>query len=80
MNFISALLSLIGVLIVILLGESTINFSIWVLPIAAGGFIYIAVADMIPELHKTKDARHSFLQLFAVLAGIGAMFLLTLVE
>ena len=50
------------------------------LPIAAGGFIYIAVADLIPELHKTKDTKHSIMQIVAVVVGVVAMVLLTYVE
>ena len=38
-----------------------------ILPIAAGGFIYIAVADLIPELQKTKEIRYSILQIAAII-------------
>ncbi len=80
LNFLSALLSIAGVVLVLLLGSAAENFSVYFVPVAAGGFIYIAMADLIPELHKTKEGKNSFLQLFAVLAGIGAMLALTLVE
>jgi zinc transporter ZupT len=50
------------------------------LPIAAGGFIYVAVADLIPELQKTKELKYSVVQIIAVVAGISAMVALTLLE
>jgi len=80
LNFLSALLAVVGVLIVILLGkvaESSISFFI---PIAAGGFIYIALSDLIPELHKHKDYKISMHQILAVISGIFLMFLMTFLE
>ena len=58
--------------------EQTIT--LYFLPIAAGGFIYIAVADLIPELQKTKKIKYSILQLIAVIGGILAMLALTFLE
>lgn len=51
----------------------------YLLPVAAGGFIYIASSDLMPEIRKEKDIRKS-ISLFAVfLLGIilmiGAKFL-----
>jgi zinc transporter ZupT len=50
------------------------------LPIAGGGFIYIALADLIPELHKTKDIKSSISQIISIVLGVGIMALLTLLE
>ena len=80
LNFISALSAVVGVLIIFILGETGENFAMWILPIAAGGFIYIAVADLIPELHKTKEIKHSITQIIAVMAGVLAMILLVFIE
>ena len=80
LNFLSALLSLMGVAIIIFLGEFAQTSSRWFLPIAAGGFIYIAVADLIPELQKTKKVGHSVLQLVAVILGVLAMVALVFFE
>ena len=43
----------------------------------AGGFIYIAGSDFIPELHHNTDVKISILQLLAMLIGIAIMFGLT---
>jgi len=48
------------------------------IPFAAGGFIYVASADLIPELHKETMPRKSFGQLVMFVAGIGLMVLLVL--
>jgi len=59
LNFLSALCAVLGVVLTIVLGETGRVFTEWILPIAAGGFIYVAVADLIPELQKTKKIKHS---------------------
>lgn len=80
LNFLSALTSIIGVLIALIFGSIAEIFTLWVLPIAAGGFIYIAVADLIPELQKTKELKYSILQITAVIGGVLAMLALVLLE
>jgi zinc and cadmium transporter len=80
LNFLSAMLAVAGVVIVFLLGAIAEPVTAWLVPIAAGGFIYIAVADLIPELHKTRNAGQSLLQTTAVLLGIAAMLLLAVLE
>lgn len=80
LNFLSALTALLGALVFFLLGSRAEALATWLLPLAAGGFIYIAVADLIPELHKTTRPRHSFFQLLAVAAGVLAMVGLTFLE
>lgn len=80
LNFISALTAIIGVFIALIFGNITETFALWILPIAAGGFIYIAMTDLIPELQKTKDLKYSVLQILAVLIGIMAMVALVLFE
>ena len=51
-NFISALLAVLGAGIGLMLGSSSEMFVQFILPFAAGGFIYVAGTDLIPELHK----------------------------
>jgi len=80
LNFLSALTAIAGVIIALILGKTVEASTIWFLPIAAGGFIYIAVADLIPELQKTKKIKYSVMQLLTVLIGILAMVALTLLE
>jgi zinc and cadmium transporter len=80
LNFLSALTAIAGTLFAFLLGEWGETFTVWVLPIAAGGFIYIAAADLIPELHKTKDMRYSLMQFVALMGGVLLMLALVFLE
>ena len=80
LNFLSALMAVLGLAISLIFSSIAETFVLWVIPIAAGGFIYIAVADLIPELHKTKKIKYSLVQFVTILAGILSMVLLTLLE
>ncbi len=80
LNFLSALAALLGSLLFFALGSIAEAAVAWFIPIAAGGFIYIAVADLIPELHKTKDSKNSLLQIAAVILGVLAMLALVYLE
>ena len=80
LNFLSALVALVGALLVLVLGEAGEAVALWLIPLAAGGFIYIANADLIPELHKTTRVTHSLIQFTAMLAGILAMVFILFLE
>jgi zinc and cadmium transporter len=79
MNFLSALISVLGVIVALLIGSRINGFSILLLPIAAGGFIYIASSDLIPELHKTCEPKISFSHVIGIILGILLMLILVLV-
>ena len=80
LNFFSALTAVLGAGVFFVLGEFAESLSLYFVPIAAGGFIYIAVADLIPELHKTKAVKHSVYQITAVILGVVVMWMLTFLE
>ena len=80
LNFLSALASVIGLVIVFVFGNIVEGLALWFIPIAAGGFIYIAVADLIPELQKTKNVKHSIIQLCIIMAGVLSMLALLYLE
>lgn len=50
----------------------------YVLVIAAASFIYIAVADLVPELHRQRRVSDAAAQLVLLLAGIGTVQLIGL--
>lgn len=79
-NLLSAAGALLGGLIVLALPFDAKAVASMLLPLAAGNFLYIAGADLIPELHKEVDVRHSLLQLLCICAGIGFMWWLTLLK
>lgn len=80
MNFLSAILALVGVVISLLIGPSVESYTVFMLPLTAGGFIYIAGSDLIPELHREHGARGSVAQFAMMVAAIGMMFLLLLLD
>lgn len=80
LNFLSAICAFLGLVIAFILGTAGEGFIAWILPITAGGFIYIAVADLIPELHKTKELRYSISQIIALIVGVLLMLLLVFIE
>ena len=43
------------------------------MPIAAGGFLYIAIVDLFPEIIKEKKPGKIILNLMAILAGLSIM-------
>jgi zinc and cadmium transporter len=79
-NFLSALFAILGTIVALLVGARVENFTAMMLPLAAGGFIYIAGSDLVPELNKEVEISKSVIQLLAIGAGVGMMLLLTLIE
>jgi len=77
-NFISALTAIFGVAIGLWLGEFIPNIELIFIPIAAGGFIYIAGSDLIPELHKETEISKSLIQVISFILGICIMLSLLL--
>jgi zinc and cadmium transporter len=77
-NFLTSLFSFLGVFLVFIFNTS---FSVYLVPITAGGFIYLALTDLTPELHRhDPKISNSLTQLICILLGIGLMFGLTLFE
>lgn len=74
-NFLSALTAVAGALFILILGEN-IDVTGVIIPITMGGFLYIANADLIPELHKETKISQSLIQLLSFAIGVAIMFLL----
>ena len=75
-NFISALTAILGAVVTYYLTYLRSNYALLV-PFAAGGFIYIAATDLMPELHKKSHAGESLIQLLSIMFGIALMAYLT---
>ncbi|MFA7285949.1 MAG: ZIP family metal transporter [Candidatus Paceibacterota bacterium] len=80
LNFASALLSFLGLAFVFILGGSSEHLIEYIVPIAGGGFIYIALADLVPELQKSKRTKDFIAQIIFLMIGVGIMLLLTMFE
>ena len=73
-NFLSGLFALLGGLAGYLLSVKIENISAYLIPIAAGSFIYIATSDLIPELHQHFRKETAFSQTLSFVAGILVIF------
>lgn len=79
-NYLSSLFTILGAIIALMWGNYVSNIQFFIIPIAIGGFIYIAGSNLIPELHKENDLRKSILQFLIMLAGMVVMALLLFVK
>lgn len=81
LNFSTALAAVLGAVVALGLGFLLEGFAPFLIPFAAGSFIYIAGSDLIPELRKEEPGfLKSLLQLTAILLGVLVLFSLTLLE
>ena len=79
-NFLSASAAIVGAITALLIGEHLPRFPAVMVPLTAGGFIYIAGSDLVPELHKERDPVRSAIQMIAIGFGVGLMLLLKFAE
>lgn len=78
-NFLSGLLAVVGAIVSLLASEHVMTFSAFMLPFTAGGFIYIAGSDLLPELQKERKPWRSAQQLISLVCGVALMYFLTLI-
>ena len=78
-NFLAALTVVLGGAIGYLISVSD-NLIAYMLPVAAGGFIYIAASDLMPEIKKEESLRKSVKLFLVFLLGVGLMWALKLLE
>jgi len=79
-NLLSALTAVIGGIVGFYLSSAIAGFAPILLPLTAGGFIYIAASDLIPELHKEKSPLKANLAFLLFVLGIIFMRSMTLLE
>jgi zinc and cadmium transporter len=80
-NLASASLAIVGTAAALLAGVAAQEaVTETLLPITAGGFVYLAAADLIPELQHDRSMRALVLQTTLISLGIAVMGLLSLLE
>lgn len=75
-NFFVALTIVLGGVIGYIISTSIDIATKFLIPIAAGGFIYIGAADLLPEIRKETDIRKSIIILEIIILGILFMWVL----
>lgn len=73
-NFGSALLAVLGAVLILALPVDASSVEVYGLPLIAGAFLYIAAADLIPELHHHSKGREALTILLAFAVGLGLMY------
>jgi len=75
-NFLTALTALFGAIIAYYFINQVNFLAPYILALAAGNFIYLATADLIPELHHEKDSKKMIVQTIMLLAGVAIIWLI----
>uniref|UniRef100_A0AAY4BYV1 Zinc transporter ZIP13 n=1 Tax=Denticeps clupeoides TaxID=299321 RepID=A0AAY4BYV1_9TELE len=55
------------------------NATAWILPFTSGGFLYIALVNVVPDLLEETNPRHSLLQVLLLCCGVAVMALLSVI-
>ncbi len=74
-NFLSAATAILGTIAGIFLAGNIHGFTEFMIPFAAGNFIYIAAANLVPQLHRRCKLKDTILHVIAILLGIGIIAL-----
>ena len=76
LNFCVALAIVLGGIVGYLISRNIEQATIFLLPFAAGGFIYIAATDLIPEIRKEENIIKSMATIVVFIFGILIMWLI----
>ena len=73
LNLVSGASAVLGAIVAVMALDWVPQITQYVLSIAAAGFLYIAMADLIPDLHRGRTDAGTLRQLALALAGIGTV-------
>jgi zinc and cadmium transporter len=74
LNFVVALTAVLGGIVGYFVSNLIDNIVLFILPFAAGGFIYIAATDLVPEIRKELDMKKYMATLIVFICGILIMW------
>jgi zinc and cadmium transporter len=80
LNYLVALTVVLGGVIGYILSFYFESFTPYLLPFAAGGFIYISASDLMPEIRKEPNTKKSFISFLIFIIGILLMYLVTFIK
>jgi zinc and cadmium transporter len=72
-NFISGISAILGGILGFLALDKLNSVVGYVVLLAAGGFLYIALSDIVPELHDSKEGKKKFFEAFIFVASFFLM-------
>ncbi len=73
-NLISSTTSLLGAIIAFLALKQTAEFIPYIMAISAASFVYIALVDLAPELHRKSTLKNDIQKIFLLLLGVALIF------
>jgi len=73
LNLLSGVSSVVGAVVAVLALDWLPRINEYVLSVAAASFLYVAMADLIPDLHRGRIDATTLRQLALALAGIGTV-------
>jgi zinc and cadmium transporter len=76
LSALSAMTMVVGGLVAWAVLGQALAYMPYVLAIAAASLIYVAVADLIPGLHRHEGAQLSFFTVILIAAGIGLIYVI----
>jgi len=79
-NFLIALTAVLGGIIGYFMSNFIQDSMMYLLPLAAGGFLYISASDLLPELRKETRLKKVIWNFIIFLVGIGLMYSLKFLE
>lgn len=79
-NFLVALMTVVGGLFGYALARFSVGSEKYFIPIAVGGFIYIAASDLFPELRKSVGLKKFLSDFIFLLIGVSIMLLVGLLH
>lgn len=74
-NLLTALIAVLGALVFYYFGTSVENIIPLVIAFAAGNFIYLSTADLIPELHHENDRKQIVYHSIWLVVGVVLMYI-----
>jgi zinc and cadmium transporter len=77
LNYLSALTVLPGAALSFAWSSASHEMIGWLLPLAAGGFVYIALADLVPALHHRRGSGAAVAQVTLVILGVAVIWALS---
>jgi zinc and cadmium transporter len=79
-NLLSGLIAVLGTISALILNKYIGNITAFLLPFAAGNFIYISGTDLVPELHNDKNISTSLIQLLLMILGVVLLLFIKIIN
>lgn len=74
LNYLSSAAVIPGTLLAFIWSSGSQALIAWLLPLAAGGFIYIALTDLVPSIHHRRGMAAGWIQSGLMVAGVAVIW------